>query len=191
MSPHRTRELAGIRVGTILVPALFVAVLAGGCRQNDASGPEPPPPQDPRIAAVERGLLATAAATTDRGYTLEERMRHYNVPGLSVAVIENFQLAWTKGYGIADRDAGEPVTASTLFQAGSISKPVAAAGAMVQVEAGRLELDQPINEVLQSWQLPDTSPAQPHGRHDRSRLPRPNDETDPGAVVLAAGSRLG
>ena len=90
-------------------------------------------------------------------HTIEESMTRYNVPGLSVAVINDGQLEWAKGYGV--REAGtsgtsEPVTTETLFQCASISKPVAAIGAMRLVEMGKLALDEDINERLTSWKIP-------------------------------------
>lgn len=147
------------RILLSLVLLLFgaMAVGCGGPAEvaPEASTPKPVAPEDPRIAAVERGLLPRTPSSTDQGYALEDRLKHYNVPGVSVAVIENFELAWAKAYGVADRDTGKPATTTTLFQAGSISKPVAATGVMVQMEAGNLSLDQPINELLSSWQLPE------------------------------------
>src|ERR1700674_1950700 len=53
-------------------------------------------------------------------------MKAYNVPGLSVAVIDNYQIVWAKGFGVIGTGSSTPVKTSTLFQAGSISKPVAA-----------------------------------------------------------------
>jgi CubicO group peptidase (beta-lactamase class C family) len=57
-------------------------------------------------------------------------MRHYRVPGLSAAFIENGKIAWVRAYGLADVATGRPVTPDTLFQAASISKPVTAVAAM-------------------------------------------------------------
>lgn len=89
-------------------------------------------------------------------WTLAERMEHYEVPGVSVAVIDEGRIVAAKGYGLADLETEEPVTATTLFQAASISKPVAALGALRLVEEGRLWLDRPVNEVLAGWQVPDS-----------------------------------
>ena len=63
-------------------------------------------------------------------------------------------IVWAKAYGV--RQAGQPdvVTLDTLFQAGSISKPVTAMAALRHVEAGRWSLDDPINDRLVSWKLP-------------------------------------
>ena len=86
--------------------------------------------------------------------TLEEVMERFGVPGISVAVIHDFDVHWAKGYGVADVETGAPVDVETLFQAASISKPVTATAAMVAVQEGRFSLDDDINSILTSWQLP-------------------------------------
>ncbi len=86
--------------------------------------------------------------------TLEEVMERFGVPGISVAVIHDFDVHWAKGYGVADVETGAPVDVETLFQAASISKPVTATAAMVAVQEGRFSLDDDINAILTSWQLP-------------------------------------
>ena len=83
-----------------------------------------------------------------------DRLVHHNVPGLSVALMLNGEFAWARGYGIADSAAGLPVTPETLFQAASISKPIAAMAAHDMIESGQLSLDQDINTYLTQWQLP-------------------------------------
>src|SRR5215475_697324 len=59
------------------------------------------------------------------GYTLRQVMERFSVPGASIAVIKDFEIHWAKGYGVADVETGAAVEANTLFQAASISKPVA------------------------------------------------------------------
>ncbi len=82
-------------------------------------------------------------------------MAHYGVPGVSIAVIKDNKIAWARSYGVMDKDSKEPVTNQTLFQAGSISKPVAAYCALKVVESGKINLDENVNTYLKSWQLPD------------------------------------
>jgi CubicO group peptidase (beta-lactamase class C family) len=101
-------------------------------------------------------LLPPVLLKGEKGYSLEERMRHYKVEAVSVAVIRDFRVLWTEARGFADREAKEPATPQTLFQAGSISKPVAAAGVLREVEQGKLLLDRDVNEYLKSWKLPET-----------------------------------
>jgi CubicO group peptidase (beta-lactamase class C family) len=108
-----------------------------------------------RARRVERGLLPPVLVKGGPAWTLEERMRHYKTPGVSVAVIRDFKIEWARGYGVKDAETGEPVTERTLFQAGSISKPVAAMAALKKVEQGRLSLDEDVNRRLVSWKVPE------------------------------------
>lgn len=55
---------------------------------------------------------------------LTELMEQYQVPGVSIAVINNGNIEWAQGYGMADVELQRPVTTETRFQAASISKPV-------------------------------------------------------------------
>jgi CubicO group peptidase (beta-lactamase class C family) len=110
-----------------------------------------------RIRAVETGLrpaVVVKGRPVPR-HTIEERMRALNVNGVSVAVIRNYELEWAKGYGFADVENKRSVTTETLFLAGSISKPVAATGALMLVEQGKLKLDDDVNGYLKSWKLPE------------------------------------
>ena len=89
-------------------------------------------------------------------FTLVEVMEKYGVPGVSVAVIHDFRIHWSKGYGIADVETGAKVDTETLFQAASISKPVAAMAVLRAVQDGKFSLDDDINTILTSWHLPDS-----------------------------------
>ncbi len=86
---------------------------------------------------------------------LQQVMQALNVPGLSVAVIDDFRIAWTKAYGVTEAGTTTPVTPRTLFQAGSISKSVTAAGALFLVDQGKLSLDANVNQQLTTWKVPD------------------------------------
>ena len=61
-------------------------------------------------------------------------MRACNVPGISVAVFDDFRILWAKTYGVKEAGKPDPVTLDTLFQAGSISKPVTALAVLHYVE---------------------------------------------------------
>ncbi len=92
-------------------------------------------------------------------HTLKEEMVALHVNGVSVAVVHNGTLEWAQGFGV-QQVGGGPVTANTLFQAGSISKPVAAMAALHLVQQGKLSLNADVNTVLTSWKVP-PSPAAP------------------------------
>lgn len=88
-------------------------------------------------------------------YSIEELMKKYRVPGVTVVMFENFEIAWSREYGMAHIEEDVKVTPVTTFQAGSISKPVSALAAMIALEGEKFELDVPINSLLTSWQLPE------------------------------------
>lgn len=110
---------------------------------------------DPQIKRVEQGLLPAVLIKGDPSWSLADRMKFYKAPGLSIAVIKDFRVAWARAYGVKDLETKEPVTTETLFQAGSISKSVNAMVVMKKVEEGKISLDEDINSKLTSWKLPD------------------------------------
>jgi CubicO group peptidase (beta-lactamase class C family) len=112
---------------------------------------------DPHISRIERGLLPAAVI---HGQSLPEmklsdRMKYYNVPGVSIAVFDKGQIMWARGYGFADVSASERVTSETLFQAASVSKSVTAFAALRLVQQGKLNLDEDVNRKLASWKVPE------------------------------------
>jgi CubicO group peptidase (beta-lactamase class C family) len=117
----------------------------------------PSPAVAERIKRIENDIapLQLEANKPALPLDLEKLMTLYHDPGLSVALIENYKIVWTKGYGVTESGGKTSVTAKTLFQAGSISKPVAAAGALYLVEQGKLSLDQNVNDKLTTWKVPD------------------------------------
>ncbi len=101
-------------------------------------------------------LLPPVLLKGEEGWSLEERMRHHHVEAVSVALIRDYRVAWEAAVGLADREEGKKATAETLFQAGSISKPVAAAAVLREAEKGTLRLDADVNAFLKSWKLPES-----------------------------------
>ena len=93
--------------------------------------------------------------------TLQNRMAYYHTPGVSMAVINDFKIEWAHGFGVSDSRYHRHVTTGTLFQAGSISKPVFALGVMRLVQEGRLSLDEDVNNYLLTWQVPMNEGWQP------------------------------
>jgi CubicO group peptidase (beta-lactamase class C family) len=104
---------------------------------------------------------ANAEAVADSPSTaidevVRSEMQKRQIPGLSLAIIQDGKIVAAKGYGVTEKGGETPVTSSTLFQAGSISKPVAALGALRLVEQGRLALDDDVNTKLRSWMVPES-----------------------------------
>jgi CubicO group peptidase (beta-lactamase class C family) len=87
--------------------------------------------------------------------SLATRMSQLHVNAVSIAVIRDGKIDWARAYGFADRERNIAATPDTLFQAGSISKPLTALAALKRVDAGALDLDRNVNDYLKSWKLPD------------------------------------
>ncbi|HEX4452892.1 MAG TPA: serine hydrolase domain-containing protein [Kofleriaceae bacterium] len=134
----------------------FIAVVAAAC--SPESGPRTPAPPVAQIERVDRivhGLRPPAEVAGEPvRYALADRMKHYRVHGVSIAVFDHYQLQWARGFGEADAETHAPVTETTLFQAGSISKSVNALAMMLAVGKGTLALDAPIDQFLESWHVP-------------------------------------
>ena len=86
--------------------------------------------------------------------SLSDRMAHFASPGVSIAVVDEGSVTWECGFGVQTNGRPEPVGADTLFQAGSVSKPVFALGVMRLVQRGQIGLDSDIEQYLTSWRLP-------------------------------------
>src|SRR5215204_2812751 len=114
-------------------------------------------PDTARIERVLSGLrpLVEVSGKSPVRWALAERMAHYNVPGISIAVVEGGRLSWARGVGLAQAGTTDSVTPTTLFQAASISKPVTATAMLRLVERGTLDLDADVNRYLTSWKVPD------------------------------------
>ena len=93
----------------------------------------------------------------DTAFNILDRMRYYHVPGVSLAVVDNFRIVFAGGFGVTEFGGNKLVDTTTLFLAGSISKPVFATGALRLVEQGKLDLDADINTYL-DFRIPDTYP---------------------------------
>lgn len=109
------------------------------------------------INAIENNLLPAIQIKDEpiQKFTIAERMEHYKVPGISIAVVKEGEIRWAKGYGIANTNDSSEVTTNTLFQAGSISKPIAALAALKLVQEGKIDLDEDVNTYLKDWKIPE------------------------------------
>lgn len=91
-----------------------------------------------------------------RRMTIPEMMKQDNIPGLSIAFVDNGQIAWTKHYGYANLEDSIPISSETVFTGASLSKPVTAIAALHLVEKGLLNLDEDVNLKLKEWKIPET-----------------------------------
>jgi len=131
-------------VRTTLLTLLAVALPAAASAQTR--------PAADYIAAID-GAQSSAGPNDLGQLTISQLMARFNVPGVSIAVIRDQQIHWAKGYGIADVATGAAVNTETMFQAASMSKPVAAMATLRAVQDGLFTLDDDINRILTSWKL--------------------------------------
>lgn len=115
-------------------------------------------PTSARINRIETGLrpAIVLGEVSAEQLDLEDRMRFYKTPAVSIAVIDNGIVALARGWGVHEAGTTKNITTDTIFQAASISKPVAALVALRLIEQGQLELDEDVNRKLRSWKLPES-----------------------------------
>lgn len=136
------RILIAIGIGTVGL------VVFGWFKQP----PGPPPPSDfwkgPIPSEVAVAHLSYGGAIGDARASLVERMRYFGTPGLSVAVAIRKELVWAECFGYLDLQNRIPVSPTTRFRVGSISKPFTAALIARLEEEGRLSWDAPVRTYL-------------------------------------------
>ncbi|HJZ53553.1 MAG TPA: serine hydrolase [Gemmataceae bacterium] len=98
-----------------------------------------------------------AAAVTELEALLEEQVADKRLPALSIALIDDQQVVWAKGYGFQDRGQKTPATAETVYRVGSVSKLFTDVAVMQLVEEGKLDLDAPLTKYVPDFQ-PHTKP---------------------------------
>lgn len=143
---HVLRPLGGLAIFFTLCAVSPLALANPASRDPDS---------EQRIRRVEAGLPAVTQNERSLQLSLSQWMQALAVPGLSIAVIDDFRIVWTKGYGVTTPGPhGASITPGTIFQAASIAKPVTALAVLRQIEQGRMDLDADINVYLKSWTLP-------------------------------------
>ena len=134
-----------------LIVFVFIISFVAGCSSNGTDDVQS------HIAAVERNLITAVVNTGSEpvGMSLSDRMQHFQVPGVSIAVINNGEVEWAKGYGVTEGGGTQAVTSDTVFQAASVSKPVSVTGIMLLAQAGVIDITRNVNDYLTSWHLAD------------------------------------
>ncbi len=124
---------------TRLCAALLLAAVIG----SGISGQEKTPPATPLQTKTKQARLI--ARLQQR---IPQLMKDGDVPGLAIALVRNGELAWARGFGVKSVKTNEPIDDSTVFEAASLSKPVFAYAVLKLVDAGKFELDKPLNQYL-------------------------------------------
>lgn len=118
--------------------------------------------EDKIIRVIENLQVETQFWNQYENSTLKERMLFYKTPGISIAVINNGELEWARGFGYRNLEKREPVNQNTLFQAASISKPLTALAFMKMMEKNEIDFDTNINTYLKSWVVPSNNGWNPN-----------------------------
>ena len=119
----------------------------------------------PRPTALLVLLLLSLAAAGEiqgrnRGFDNDlKRARRAGIPGISIAVVDQQTVIWSKGFGHCDLAKTKPATAETVYRVGSVSKLFTDIAVMQLVEQGKLDLDAPVDEVPARLQADRTRPA--------------------------------
>jgi len=146
---HKQRRILLVLVIFVCTFSLFTAICCKTTRADLAA----------RIQRIENGLIPNPGIMIKDQpipkLRLADRMEDYKVPGVSIAVFNNYKIEWAKGYGFKEAGGDDLVTPKTLFQGASISKPVAATAALHFIEQGVFDLDEDVNKKLVSWKVPE------------------------------------
>ncbi len=111
-----------------------------------------------RIKNVENSLTFPSTVLANQEIiksNINEAMKQNKIHGASVAVINDGKIEWLKGYGLREVGGSDKVTTETLFQCASIGKPITAIAILKLVEAGKIDLDENVNNKLQRWKIKD------------------------------------
>ncbi len=117
-------------------PLLFLIILAVAAAAA--------PAEEPRVNTLDGGTLTASALTAE----ILEIMRREEIPGLSIAVINDNEIAYHAALGVGNAETGETVDDQSVFEGASLSKPIFAYFALKLVEEGVLDLDRSLHEYL-------------------------------------------
>jgi CubicO group peptidase (beta-lactamase class C family) len=104
--------------------------------------------RSPVLRAQSGPTIDTKATISQLEHDIPDLMKKGGVPGLAIAVIRGGKTTWVHGFGVKNAKVGQPVTAETVFEAASLSKPVFTYGVLKLVDRGKLGLDVPLTTYL-------------------------------------------
>lgn len=106
------------------------------------------------IKSISPGNEQGSDASLESTKVIPDWMSKRHVPGLAVAFIRDARVAWSKGFGVKSVVTKDPVTADTIFEAASLSKPAFAYAALTLCDEGKLDLDKPLSDYLSTSLIP-------------------------------------
>lgn len=134
------------------------AATSAGAQGGQIAGAMSQVDSDRRIARALANLTDPALVRGEPIHyeSVADRMARAHVPGVSIAVADAGRIVWAGAFGVRNANTEQPMTPHTVFQAASVSKSIAATGALRLVQAGLVDLDADVNRYLSSWRVPET-----------------------------------
>lgn len=140
------------RWGQWILILLALTGIVAGC--NTATAPRSEETALPPTTTLQRSEFIDVDSLMTRLMAL------YDIPGASVALVQQGEVSYVQGYGVRSTATGDPVTPDTLFAIGSITKSFTALGMLQLVDQGRITLDAPVITYLPNFTLSDPSATQ-------------------------------
>jgi CubicO group peptidase (beta-lactamase class C family)/D-alanyl-D-alanine dipeptidase len=137
------------RISALALLLSFFALSGGDPNATHAARPQP--------TASSRTDYAPAIGMLTR--LIEREMAEKELPAVSIALVDDQQIVWSKGFGLANPNDRTPVTAETVYRVGSVSKLFTDIAVMQLVERGTFDLDEPVTRYV-----PDFHPRNPFAR---------------------------
>jgi CubicO group peptidase (beta-lactamase class C family) len=133
----------------LVVLLVLVALVLSACQ------PVLPVEQEEAVLpAVSESTLDPALVAEIEAF-VEQEMAEQGIPGVSIGIVKDGEVAYVKGFGVADVDSGEPITSQSLFHLASVSKTAVATALLQLVEQGKVDLDDPVVDYLPYFELAD------------------------------------
>lgn len=156
---------------TTLARRQFLQLLATGAGLSLLAACQPitrpPTAAQPLVSPQDAALFAELEKEAQA--TLEK----YHVPGMAVGIVREGQLIYSQGFGVMDSASGRSLTPQSVQSMASISKAFTATAIMQLVEAGKVDVDQPMVEYVPYFRMDDAGDRSCAGRDDRASRRQP------------------
>lgn len=135
--------------------ALLLLVATAGCSTDGATPQTPQSLPSPTAAVVPTATRAYSNSRIIEKYSqgIPQVIRENNIPGMSVAVVDDKEVLWAQGFGVTDPAQNRPVTADTLFSIQSMSKSFTAIAVLMAAQEGLVDLNAPISTYLPDFHV--------------------------------------
>ncbi|MFB5761187.1 cyclic peptide export ABC transporter [Paenibacillus medicaginis] len=131
---HKNNGFALILVGLLMLGLWGLPSYGHTFASASAAGDPSVPPDASRIAQIER--------------LIDSQMEKSHIPGVAVTIVQGAETVYQRGFGYADAERGQPVSAASVFELGSTSKAYTGVAVLKLVREGRLKLEDPVTAYI-------------------------------------------